>query len=93
MRFYQQFSQELLQILAKHGLQNVHADVRLGVRTAVIFFLVMVLNVIDSKYKQLPTLTAGQVNGVDPIGRHNTLSWDFLLPGREGRPRIVRCSN
>jgi transporter family protein len=64
-------------ILAKHGLQNVHADVGLGVRTAVIFFLVMVLNVIDSKYKQLPTLTTGQLTALILSGVTTTLSWIF----------------
>lgn len=64
-------------ILAKQGLQNVHADLGLGIRTAVIFFLVTFLNVIDARYKELPALTTGQLIALVMSGVTTTLSWIF----------------
>lgn len=64
-------------ILAKQGLQNVHADLGLGIRTAVIFFLVTFLNVIDARYKELPAMTTGQLIALVMSGVTTTLSWIF----------------
>jgi transporter family protein len=64
-------------ILAKHGLQNVHADLGLGIRTTVIFFLVTLLNVVDARYKEFSSLTTGQLTALILSGVTTTLSWIF----------------
>jgi transporter family protein len=64
-------------ILAKMGLQNVHADLGLGVRTAVIFFLITAINVMGSRYKELPALTTAQWTALALSGVTTTLSWIF----------------
>ena len=43
----------LTSVLAKYGLQNIHADLGLGVRTTTIFFLIIVINLIGERYKEL----------------------------------------
>lgn len=64
-------------ILAKHGLENVHADVGLAVRTTVIFVLVAMLNLVDAKYRQVSSLTTGQLTALVLSGVATTLSWVF----------------
>jgi transporter family protein len=64
-------------ILAKQGLQNVHADLGLGIRTAVIFILVAALNVTGSRYQELSALTTWQWIALVGSGFATTLSWVF----------------
>lgn len=64
-------------ILAKHGLENVHADVGLAVRTTVIFVLVAMLNLVDARYRQVSSLTTGQLTALVLSGVATTLSWVF----------------
>ena len=40
-------------ILAKYGLENVNADLGLGIRTTTIFFIITAINLIGSKYKDI----------------------------------------
>lgn len=67
----------LTSILAKFGLQNVHPDVGLGVRTAVIFFFILLLNAVDARYKEISNLTTGQLTALICSGLTTTLSWCF----------------
>ncbi len=64
-------------VLAKHGLQNIHADLGLGIRTSVIFFLVMLLNASTARYRELAALTTGQWTALILSGISTTLSWIF----------------
>jgi len=64
-------------ILAKHGLENVHADVGLAVRTTVIFVLVALLNLVDERYRQVTDLSTGQLIALVLSGVTTTLSWVF----------------
>jgi transporter family protein len=64
-------------ILAKYGLQNVNADLGLGVRTTTIFFIITAINIIGSKYKDLPLLTGKQTFLLIASGVATTLSWLF----------------
>lgn len=64
-------------ILAKYGLQNVSADFGLGVRTTIIFVLIMAINLIGEKYKEFPKLTALQLTLLIASGITTTLSWIF----------------
>ena len=47
-------------VLAKYGLQNINADLGLGIRTTVIFMLIVVFNTLTAKWKDLPLLTGRQ---------------------------------
>ncbi len=64
-------------ILAKYGLENVNADLGLGVRTATIFLLITAINLFGSKYKELSLLTARQGWLLVLSGVATTLSWIF----------------
>jgi bacterial/archaeal transporter family protein len=64
-------------ILAKYGLQNVSADFGLGVRTTIIFVLIMAINLIGEKYKEFPNLTGLQLTLLIASGITTTLSWVF----------------
>ena len=67
----------LTSVLAKYGLQNVNADLGLGVRTATIFFIITAINLIGTKYKELPLLTGRQTFLLIASGIATTLSWLF----------------
>lgn len=67
----------LTSVLAKYGLQNVNADLGLGVRTATIFFIITAINLIGAKYKELPLLTGRQTFLLIASGIATTLSWLF----------------
>jgi|SRR5690349_15269176 transporter family protein len=64
-------------VLAKYGLQNISADFGLGVRTTVIFVLIMAINLIGEKYKEFPNLTGLQLTLLIASGITTTLSWVF----------------
>lgn len=67
----------LTSILAKYGLQNIHPDLGLGIRTTTIFFLIIGFNLITDKFKELPLLTSRQLGLLIASGITTTLSWVF----------------
>jgi len=67
----------LTSVLAKYGLQNIHPDLGLGIRTTTIFFIITVINIIGAKYKELPLLTGKQTLLLVVSGITTTLSWLF----------------
>ena len=64
-------------ILAKYGLENVNADLGLGVRTTTIFLIITVMNLVGAKYKDLSLLTGKQGFLLVASGIATTLSWVF----------------
>jgi transporter family protein len=67
----------LTSVLAKYGLQNINADLGLGIRTTTIFFLITIINVVGERYKDLPLLTTRQTILLVVSGVTTTLSWLF----------------
>ena len=67
----------LTSVLANYGLQNIHPDLGLGIRTATIFFIITASNLIGARYKQLPLLTGKQTLLLIVSGITTTLSWLF----------------
>src|SRR5258706_12099990 len=67
----------LTSILAKYGLENVNADLGLGIRTTTIFFIITAINLIGSKYKDIALLTSKQTALLVLSGIATTLSWLF----------------
>jgi bacterial/archaeal transporter family protein len=64
-------------ILAKYGLQNVSADFGLGVRTTIIFLIVIIINVVGGNYREFGDLTRVQLLLLVASGITTTLSWIF----------------
>lgn len=64
-------------ILAKYGLENVNADLGLGIRTATIFFIITTINFFGSKYKDISLITGKQLTLLILSGIATTLSWLF----------------
>ncbi|MFN3664511.1 MAG: EamA family transporter [Sediminibacterium sp.] len=64
-------------VLAKYGLKNISPDLGLGIRTTVIFFLITLLNVAGSKYKDFGLLTQKQWLLLVASGITTTISWVF----------------
>jgi transporter family protein len=67
----------LTSVLAKYGLQNINADLGLGIRTTTIFFLITIINIVGERYKDLPLLTTRQTTLLIVSGVTTTLSWLF----------------
>jgi transporter family protein len=67
----------LTSVLAKYGLQNINADLGLGIRTTTIFFLITVINLVGERYRDLPLLTTKQTGLLILSGITTTLSWLF----------------
>lgn len=67
----------LTSVLAKYGLKNIHPDLGLGIRTTVIFFLITLINVVGSKYKDFGLLTQKQLLLLVASGITTTVSWVF----------------
>ena len=67
----------LTSILAKYGLQNIHPDLGLGIRTATIFFFIILINAAGSRFKELSLLTGKQSMLLVFSGITTTLSWLF----------------
>jgi transporter family protein len=67
----------LTSVLAKYGLQNINADLGLGIRTTTIFFLITIINIAGERYKDLPLLTTRQTILLVVSGVTTTLSWLF----------------
>lgn len=67
----------LTSVLAKFGLQNINPDLGLGIRTSVIFVLVIAINLIFNKTKDLGLITQKQFLLLALSGITTTLSWLF----------------
>ena len=67
----------LTSVLAKFGLQNIHPDLGLGIRTATIFFLVTVFVLFTDKLKDFSLITGKQFWLLIFSGVTTTLSWIF----------------
>lgn len=76
----------LTSVLAKYGLQNIHPDLGLGIRTTTIFCIIMVINLIGSKYKDLSLLTGKQTILLVVSGITTTLSWLFYYRAMKDGP-------
>jgi bacterial/archaeal transporter family protein len=64
-------------VLAKYGLQNISADFGLGIRTAIIFVIITIMNVVGARYKEFSNLTTLQLTLLLASGITTTLSWIF----------------
>ena len=67
----------LTSVLAKYGLQNIHPDLGLGIRTTTIFILIMLFNLVGEKYKGLSEITPTQTLLLILSGITTTFSWLF----------------
>jgi len=67
----------LTSVLAKYGLQNVSADLGLGIRTTIIFIAIVIINIAGARYKELPMLTGTQLVLLLASGITTTISWMF----------------
>lgn len=76
----------LTSVLAKYGLQNINADLGLGIRTTTIFLIIIVINVIGSKYKDLSLITGKQAMLLIVSGITTTLSWMFYYRAMKDGP-------
>ena len=76
----------LTSVLAKYGLQNINPDLGLGIRTTTIFFIITAINVIGSKYKDIPLLTGKQTMLLVVSGITTTLSWLFYYRAMKDGP-------
>lgn len=76
----------LTSVLAKYGLQNIHPDLGLGIRTTTIFLIITVINVIGSKYKDLSLITGKQSMLLIVSGITTTLSWLFYYRAMKDGP-------
>ncbi|MES2005729.1 MAG: EamA family transporter [Bacteroidota bacterium] len=76
----------LTSVLAKYGLQNINPDLGLGIRTTTIFFIITAINLIGSKYKDLPLLTGKQSMLLIVSGITTTLSWLFYYRAMKDGP-------
>lgn len=76
----------LTSVLAKYGLQNINPELGLGIRTTTIFFLITVINVIGSKYKEIHLLTSKQTLLLVLSGITTTVSWVFYYRAMKDGP-------
>ncbi len=67
----------LTSVLAKYGLQNIHPDLGLGIRTTTIFFLITAFNLVTDKLKDFPLLTNKQLLLLVCSGITTSFSWIF----------------
>ena len=67
----------LTAVLAKFGLQNINPDLGLGIRTSVIFVIILAIIIIGEKYKDFSLLTGKQLMFLIVSGLTTTLSWLF----------------
>jgi len=73
-------------ILAKYGLQNVSADLGLGVRTTVIFIGVMLINTYGARWREAFQLTSLQLSLLVASGVATILSWLFYYRAMKDGP-------
>jgi transporter family protein len=64
-------------VLAKFGLQNIHPDLGLGIRTTVIFLLISSIVLFSDKLKDVSLVTTKQWLLLIASGVTTTLSWLF----------------
>lgn len=64
-------------VLAKYGLQNINADLGLGIRTTTIFFLIVIFILTTGKTKGIELITNKQLLLLVASGVTTTLSWIF----------------
>lgn len=76
----------LTSVLAKYGLQNINADLGLGIRTTTIFLIIVVINVIGSKFKDISLITGKQAMLLIVSGITTTLSWLFYYRAMKDGP-------
>lgn len=74
---FSMFFAGLTSVLAKFGLQNIHPDLGLGIRTTVIFILIASVNLYGAKYKDFSLITNKQLILLICSGVTTTLSWLF----------------
>jgi transporter family protein len=67
----------LTAVLAKFGLQNIHPDLGLGIRTTVIFVAVTAITIIGDRIKDISQITSKQLLFLIASGITTTLSWLF----------------
>jgi len=67
----------LTSVLAKYGLQNIHPDLGLGIRTTTIFILIASINIFTDKIKGFSSLTTTELLLLVCSGITTTLSWLF----------------
>ncbi|MEJ7646510.1 MAG: EamA family transporter [Chryseolinea sp.] len=65
----------LTAVLAKYGLQNINADLGLGIRTTAIFIIITVFNLIGNKYKDIGALSLFQLGLLIASAIATTVSW------------------
>lgn len=73
-------------LLAKYGLQNINADLGLGIRTTTVFFLIVVFTLVTDKLKDLPLITNRQLLLLIVSGVTTTLSWVFYYRAMKDGP-------
>lgn len=73
-------------VLAKYGLQNINADLGLGIRTTTVFFLIVVFTLVTDKLKDLPLITNRQLLLLIVSGVTTTLSWVFYYRAMKDGP-------
>ncbi len=76
----------LTSVLAKYGLQNISADFGLGIRTTIIFVIILVINMVGSTYKEFSNLTRMQLVLLLASGVTTTLSWIFYYRAMKDGP-------
>ena len=67
----------LTAVLAKYGLQNINADLGLGIRTTAIFVMITAFNLIGNKYKDIGNLSLLQLGLLVASALATTISWVF----------------
>ena len=73
-------------VLAKFGLQSIHPDLALGIRTTVIFFLISLMVISSGKLKDLHSLQTKHVVLLIASGITTTLSWVFYYRAMKEGP-------
>ena len=76
----------LTSILAKRGLENIHPDLGLGIRTTVIFLLIIAINVAGDRLREWGALTKMQFGLLIASGVTTTLSWLFYYRAMKEGP-------
>lgn len=73
-------------ILAKFGMQSVHADLAVAVRTAVVFGSIVVLNSVNGRWSGIVSLTGRDLLFLLASGLATTLSWIFYYRAMKEGP-------
>lgn len=76
----------LTSVLAKFGMQNIHPDLALGIRTSIIFIVISGLVLTTGKLKELPVLQTRHLLVLIASGITTTLSWVFYYRAMKSGP-------